>query len=276
MGILENDLRALNRELVDDLVDRLLVARNRVGTHDDHIARADCHLAVHAVCHAGERCHALALGACRDEHGLLRRVVLQLVDVDQGSLRNLDVAEFVRNADDIDHRPALDDHLSAVLVSGVDDLLHTVHIRRKGRDDDAVLLVFRKNEVKGATHGLLGHGKARADCVGRIAENCEHAALSELRHALQIRRLAEDRRVIDLKVTRVEDDARRAEDCEGGAVRNRVVGLDEFDIEVAEGDGIAVLHDKELRGVEKAVLLKLMANQGNREFGRIDRHIQLF
>ena len=184
MRVLENDIRALDGELVDDLVDRLLVARNRVRTHDDHIVRADCDFAVHAARHAGERCHALALRTRRDEDGLLRRVILQLIDFNQRALRNLNIAELVRNADDIDHRPALDHDLSAVLVGGVDDLLHAVHIRREGRDDDAVFPVLRKNQIKGAADRLLGHRKARADCVGRVAEHREHAALAEFRHAL--------------------------------------------------------------------------------------------
>ena len=275
MGILEQDLGALDGELVDHTVHRLLIARDRVRTHDDHVVGADGHLPVISVRHPGKSRHALALASCGDQHRLLRRIVLQLLDIDQGVLRDPDVAQFVGNTDDVHHGTPLDHHLPAVLACRVDDLLDAVHIGREGRHDDPLILVFRKDNVEGPAHRPLRHGKAGTDRVGAVAEQRQHAVSAQLRHSLQIRRLAEHRRIVYLEISGVEDDSRRAEDRQGGAVGDGMVRLDEFHVEVPQRDRVAVLHHEQLRGIRDLVFLQLPADEGDGKPRRIDRHVQL-
>ena len=135
--------------------------------------------------------------------------------------------------------------------------------------------MLREDDVERPADRPLRHGEALPDRVRRLAEKRENPLLPELRHALQVRRLAEHRGVVDLEVPGVEDDARRAEDRERRAVGNRVVRLDELHVEVPERHRVPVLHDEELRRVGEPVLLKLVLNQRDREARRVHRHIQI-
>ena len=58
---LVDDVRAFLVELVDDSVDRLLVAGDRVSGDDDRVAFCDVDGAVRGVSHTRERAHGLSL-----------------------------------------------------------------------------------------------------------------------------------------------------------------------------------------------------------------------
>ena len=88
VGILEDNLRTLHGELVDNLGYCLLISRNRVGTENDRIIRLDRDLLVDICSHTGQSRHGLALASCRDQDCLLIRIILQLVDLDQCILRD--------------------------------------------------------------------------------------------------------------------------------------------------------------------------------------------
>ena len=108
-----------------------------------------------AACHTGQGCHGLSLASGGDENGLLIRIIFQMVNIDQCSLRDLDIAQFTGRTDHVNHASALNDHLPVIFISGIDDLLHTVYVRSEGRHDDPVIFMLGKDRVKGLAYGTL-------------------------------------------------------------------------------------------------------------------------
>ena len=155
VGILEDHVGPLLGELIDDLGDGFLISRNGIGAEDNRVSGHDSHFLVDVRRHPGQGRHGLSLASCGDEHCLLRRIVLQLVDLDQGLVGHIQVAQLLSCGDDVHHAPALHNHLPVILVGRVDDLLHAVHVGREGGDDDPCVLVLREEVVKGVSHRPL-------------------------------------------------------------------------------------------------------------------------
>ena len=88
VDILEDNLRTLHGELVDNLGYCLLISRDRVGTENDRIIWLDRDLLVDICSHTGKSRHGLTLASCRDQDYLIIRVILDLVDLDQCILRD--------------------------------------------------------------------------------------------------------------------------------------------------------------------------------------------
>ena len=80
------------------------------------------------ICHTGQSRHFLTLASGRDKYQLFIRIAVHIVDADQSLLRNLHVAKICSDLNDRLHAPALKDHLPAIFMSGVNKLLHTIHI----------------------------------------------------------------------------------------------------------------------------------------------------
>ena len=102
----------------------------------------------HTMCtvgHSGQTCHCFSLTACRDNDGLFLRIIIQLCRINDRVIGDPDITHFRCNPDDIDHTASLDDNLASELMRNIDDLLYTVHIRSKGRDDQACVLVLGEN-----------------------------------------------------------------------------------------------------------------------------------
>ena len=274
---LVNDGRAGFHQLIDDLGDVLLVAGDRRCRDDDEIQRRDVDLLVVVHRHAGERTHRLALGTGRDEHDLLRRVLVHVLDVDDGVLRYLEIAQLQRRRDDVDHAASQNGDLSAVLCCHVDDLLDAVDIRGEGRDDDALALCLRKELVEGFTDLPFCRGIARTLGIGGIRHQRKNASVSKLTEASQINGAAVDGRIIDLEVARMDENARRGMDRHADRIRDGVVDLDELDCHAAHADGLARLDgifDQPCRCRLCSSSLCLMSPK--RQAGAVDRRIDLF
>ena len=106
MSILEDHIGALGGQLVDNLRHRFLIARNRIGTEDNRISRHDMNLPVQVLRHPGQSSHGLSLASRGDQDRRLRRIVMQLLNIDERILRNPDISKFHCRRDDIDHAPA--------------------------------------------------------------------------------------------------------------------------------------------------------------------------
>ena len=81
VGILIDYFGALHGQFVDNLGHGLLIAGNRSGAEHYHIGRFNRYLFVGASRHTGKGRHGFSLASCGDEHGLLVRIILQLVDI---------------------------------------------------------------------------------------------------------------------------------------------------------------------------------------------------
>ena len=142
VDVLGDDIRPFQHQLVDDACDRLLVARDGAGRENDRVIGADRDLAVHAVSHAAQGRHALALAAGRDYDRFIPGIVFELIDIDQGVLGNIEDVEFCRSINDVDHAAAFDNDLASVFICVVDDLLDTVHIGGEGRHNEPGIRTF--------------------------------------------------------------------------------------------------------------------------------------
>ena len=162
-----------------------------------------------AGCHTGQSSHGLALASGGDQHGGLRRIVFQLVNVNERSVGNIDIPQFTGNINDGYHAAAFHHYLSAVFISRIYYLLHTVYIGSKGSHDNAVVRMLCKNRIKGLSHAALGHGKAGTGGIGTVCHHGKDALLSQLCKALQVDGITEYRCIIDLKVASVEHNADR-------------------------------------------------------------------
>ena len=123
------------------------------------------------------------------------------------------------------------------LVCCIDDLLYTVYIGCKCRDDDPCASVFVKKAVKHFTNCTLRHGEARTFCIGTVAHQGQDTLLADLSKTLQVDRISEYRRIVNLEVSGMDYNSCRRIDCQGRCILDTVVCLDKFDREITEVDG---------------------------------------
>ena len=107
------------------------------------------------------------------------------------------------------------------------------------------------------------------------AEQRQHALGAELREAVQVERLAVERRLIDLEVAGVEHHALRRVDRHRDAVRHAVRDADEFDRERADRRPSRGLDRDAGRSALDAVLLQLGLDQRERERRAVDRAVDV-
>ena len=270
-----DDLRAQQKQAVHHLGDHLLIAGDGGGGDDDEVPRAHMHVAVAGRGHAGERAQRLALAAGGDEHDLLRRILVQLLDVDEHPFGSVQVSQLQGHLGVVGHAAAAHCHLAAVLHRQVDDLLDAVEVGGEGGDDDALFVRPAEQVRKALGHLLLGGGEAGALGVGGIAQQRQHALGAVLREGGQVGGPAGEGGVVHLEVAGLDDDARRALDGEGHRVGDGVVHMDGVDgkaaqLELAPGGD---LH--QLGAAQQAVLFQLVLDEADGEPGGIHRQVHL-
>ena len=96
---------------------------------------------------------------------------------------------------------------------------------------------------------------------------------AELREAVHVEVLAVERRLIDLEVAGVDDDAERRVNGQRHAVGHAVRDADELDRERADGDPIARPHRRRAAASLEAVLPQLRLDQRQRQRRAVDRAV---
>ena len=177
---------------------------------------------------------------------------------------------------DIDHAAAFHYHLPAVLISGIDDLLYTIHIRGKGRYDDPRILMLRKKTVNGSSYRPLGGRKAEPLRIGGVTHQRQHALSAKLRKTLQINDIPEYRRIIHLKISGMHYHAGRGIDRQRRRVHDTVIRPDKLDPELSEIDRLPKLDYLTSCLIRQIMLSQLVLNDSHRQPGGIDRNIHLF
>ena len=271
-GAVIDDLCALLVQLVDHVVDGLLVARDGGRRDEDAVAGIDLHLLVAAVRHTVQRGHGLTLRAGGYDDQLAARVAPDLGNVDHDLACVLEVAELGGDTRDLLHASAADRDLSACTGRDVEDLLETGHVGGERRDDNA-LVALEDELLERLADDLLARGVARALDVGRVAHQREQTLLAQLADAHEVDHLAGDRRQVDLEVARVQDGAERRGDGERYRIRDRMVGVDELDLEAAEPDRVTGADMVELDLLGHPVLGELGLDDAAGQTGRIDRRV---
>ena len=192
--------------------------------------------------HTRQSCHGFALASGGNQHCRFRRIVLKLVNINKGSLRNIDIAQFAGNINDGHHAAALYHYLAAVFISRIYHLLHTVYIGSKGSYDNPTAGMLGKDGVKGFSHAALRHGKTGSGSVGTVCHHGKNALFAQFRKALQIDGITEYRGIVDLKVACVKHNAYRRENRKSRSVLDAVVCLDKLYSETAQVYRLTVLH----------------------------------
>ena len=192
--------------------------------------------------HAGKCCHAFSLASGRDDHDPVIRVIPQFIDRDQCVFRHIDITQFRCRLNDIDHRPAFQDHFSLIFISGIDDLLYPVHIRGECSNNDPLLLMLRKKGIKPFSDRCLTHGVARTHSICRITEYRQHTFLAQLCHSPKVHGIPVYRCIIHLEIAGMIDQSCRRTDRNCRCIRNTVIGPDKLHLEIAHIELLSVIH----------------------------------
>ena len=195
-------------------------------------------------------------------------------EVDKYIFRSVEIAQNRCDPQNILHASAGYGDLALIFCRNVDYLLQSVHIRGKGRNDYALITIF-KQHVERLADLAFGGGQTGLFDIGRVAHKREHALVSELTEARQINDLTLYRREVDFKVTCVDYSSDRRFYSQCDSVGYTVVYGDEFDAEASEAEHIARFFREYLRVIQKIVLLKLELNECRRERRCVYRDIQI-
>ena len=242
MSVLEDNICALSAQFVDHLGYSFLISRNWIGAENDGVIRLDRNLLVNIGRHTGKSRHRLSLTSCSDKDHFVIRVILNLVDLYQSLVRYLKVPQFCGSTDHIYHAPSLYRYFSSVFIGRIDDLLHPVYIRRKGCNNDPGIPMLGKNIIKRPAHSAFRHGKALSFRISTVAHQSQDTFLSDLCKSLQVNGIPEYRSIIHFKVSSMNYCARRRIDSQSRRVLNTVVGLDKFNPETAQINGLSVFY----------------------------------
>ena len=215
------DVGAGLEQVVDRPADVLLVAGDRAGADDDRVARLDLDEPVVAVGHPGEAGHRLALGAGRADDELVGRDVVDLVLGHDPRRVVRQVAEVGRDPEVLLHRAADDGDLAVERGGRIEDLLDAGDVAGEGRHDHPA--VERLHDLaERLADGPFGRRVARVLGPGGVGQEADDALLAELGEDREVRQLAVDRRVVELEVAGVDDDADRRPEGDPHRVGDRV------------------------------------------------------
>ena len=90
-----NDLRAKLEQAVDNLCDHFFISGDRIRR--DKVVRPDVYVPMAGARHTGERAQRLALAARGDKRDLFRRIMVDVLNVDQYIFRCVQVAQLERH-----------------------------------------------------------------------------------------------------------------------------------------------------------------------------------
>ena len=99
---------------------------------------------VHTGCHAGQCGHGLSLASRCNDNRLFIRIIFQLIHINQNVIRQGNISQFRCDGYNIDHASSLNRNFSAKLVCRIDDLLHTIHIGCKCRNNNSCIFMLGK------------------------------------------------------------------------------------------------------------------------------------
>ena len=137
-----NDIDTCFGNRIDQFIDTGCISRNWTRRENHSISWLELHLAVGSISNPREGCHWLSLASCTHDQDFIGRIVFDLIWLDNGSRRDLDVAKLDSVDDGFFHGAPKDDDLATCLDSGLSCLLETEDIRGKGSKDDAPMDTF--------------------------------------------------------------------------------------------------------------------------------------
>src|SRR6185369_10384842 len=261
-------------EMIDHTIDCLLVARNDARRKHDGVAGLDLGVLMVVDGRSRKRGHRFALRAADHHANLLRRIVLDLLRVNEGVRGKIDVSEVLGNLRRFGHRSSNQCNLPVVLMSQFQRELDAVDRRREAGDEQPLLGAL-EDVVKSRTNCAFTGRIAGTLHIRRVLEQCQHTFLAVFGEGVEVEELVVGRRRIDLEVARMNNHAQRSMDGERDTIDKGVRYLDRMDGEGADLDSIARPHLIKLSIVQQAMFFKLAFYQCESELGPVYRNIQL-
>ena len=189
-------------ESIDYSIHRVLVTGNEAGSEDDGVSRANLNRGVLPVCHAGQARHRFTLRACSHiEHSLIRKLY-GLFRIHQKTVGNTQVAKFLGDTHVAHHGAPHQCHETIIGGCRINDLLHSVHVGSKTRDDNPPGCSMN-NLIQDGSDIRFPRSEAGDVGVGGVHQEKVHALFPEPRERPKIGQAAIERELIHLEVARV-------------------------------------------------------------------------
>ena len=106
---------------------------------------------------------------------------------------------------------------------------------------------FGKYRVKGSAYAAFAFCKALAVAVRAIAHQAQYAAFAVVCESAKVCWVAINRRVVDLKVARVDDSARLCRDGKRAGIDDRVRDMYPLDLKISDQIRLTLLNRAEKR-----------------------------
>ena len=261
---------AAQGQVVHHPADRPFVAGDGARREHDHVVIVHLHEPVVVDGDARQGGRRFALRPGRDAHHVAAGEVPDLAVANLHAGRDAQQSEALRGLGVVDHAAAHEGDVAIELRREIHEDLHAVDARGKHRHDD---LAGRGREdlLEAVDDVAFRSGDAGPIDVGAVGKQREHALLAQFGQARQVRRLAVERRVIDLEVAGVDQHARRRVDGQRQAVRHAVRDAQALDRERPHLHAFARRHRLEPSADVDAVLLEAILDQRQRQSRAVDR-----
>ena len=214
--------------------------------------------------HPRERGQGFTLRPGADDHHVLRPVVPDVAQFDQGVRRHPQVTQFPGHTHVPEHRAAYVDHLAAVCDGRIQHLLDPVDVRGEAGDDDA-LPAASEHPVERRRDVPLRGGEPRHLRVGRVDEEDVDAGLAQPGEGAQVGQPTVQWQLVHLEVAGVQQRPRRCPDRDRQGVGDGMVHRDELELERPDRGALTVLHHFAASAAD-AVLPDLPLEQRQGEF----------
>ena len=257
-------------QLVDDLVHAMLVARNQGARKNDSVEFVDGDVAMIAVGDTAKRGHRLALGTGAHVDELVVLHIMGLLQVDDRVFRKSQVAQIRSDGHVANHGTAHEHHLATVLVGGVDNLLHTVHMAGEAGHDD-LARGLGERLIQRRANGGFRLDEAWNLSVGGIHHQQIHALFAELAELHQISDAMVKRQLVKLDIAGIDEASGRSLHEHSQSVRNGMRDVHELKIERTDLQLVTTLDLNQSR--IDAMLLALGFNESQRELGTNQRNV---
>ena len=257
-------------QLVDDLVHAMLVAWNQGARKNDSVEFVDGDVAMVAVGDTAKRGHRLALGTGAHVDELVVLHVMGLLQVDDRVFRKSQVAQIRSDGHVANHGTAHEHHLATVLVGGVDNLLHAVHMAGEAGHDD-LARSLGECLIKRWTNGGFRFDEAWNLSVGGIHHQQIHALFAELAELHQIGDAMVERQLIELDIAGIDEASGRSLHEHSQSVRNGMRDVHELKIERTDLQLVTSLDLNQSR--IDAMFLALGFDESQRELGTDQRNV---
>ena len=268
-----DDVGLAAEEVIDHPVDRLLVARNDAAGEDYRVALLNLRVLVIVDGGARQRRHGLALGAADQHADFFRREIFHLAGIDDEAFGDFDVAEIFGDLGGVVHGASDESDFASVLMREFYGEVDAVDRTGEAGDEEAALGVG-ENFVELAADGALAGSVSLALDVGGILKEREHAFFAVFGEGVEIEKLVVGGRGIDLEIAGVDDYAERRVDGERDAIDQAVRDADGVNGEDAGFEALVGAHLAEVGVIEQAVLVELVFDVGEGEFGAPDRDLE--